>query len=292
MNITLRHTLLTGCAVLALLAAAPVVAPVAAKGAADWTPAASERLIKLPPHMLEKAVDRDFRASALSAALDETGDQIQAKGQTLTDLKGAAEQAEGELHTELKHQFLAEKQAYVRLMGARLEMRAAQAETRKKLYDRLLAETLRSGRADDRVSGLLADQHAARSRFETSLDAVDMQVFGTEFATESRYGAQYAENKAHIDRLLAAIDAHPVNRHPIPEGEDLSREDYLRRLIADADAEIALIAQEDRILGFMAKLVALDAMALAEGLGGAEDGSVVGDTGPSLAEAVDLFVSN
>ena len=271
MNITLRHTLLTGCAVLALLTAAPV----AAKGTADWTPAASERLIKLPPHMLEKAVDRDFRASALSAALDETGDQIQAKGQTLTDLQGATEQAEGELHTELKHQFLAEKQAYVRLMGARLEMRAAQAETRKKLYDRLLAETLRSGRADDRVSGLLADQHAARNRFETSLDAVDMQVFGTEFATESRYGAQYA-----------------VNRHPIPEGEDLSREDYLRRLIAEAEAEIALIAQEDRILGFMAKLVALDAMALAEELGGAEDGSVVGNTGPNLAEAVDLFVSN
>ncbi|GAB6051214.1 hypothetical protein JCM17960_00340 [Magnetospira thiophila] len=288
----LRSTLLAGCAVLALLAAAPQGAQA---DTATWNPSASERLVKLPPQMLKKAIDRDYKASALAAAIDDSSGKITAKGQTLADLKGAAEKAEGPLYTELQHQFLAEKQAYVQLMGERLEMRQKQAETRKKLYERLLDKARRSGGAADQVTAdLLANQQAARERFKSSLDEVDTQIFGTEFASESRYGAEYAKNKTAMDSLIAAIAAHPMNQGPTLDGEAISREDYLRQLVADSEAEIALIAQEEQILGFMAKLVALDAIALAEGLdGNPDDGDSPDESAaPSLTAAVSLFVGN
>ncbi|MEQ9327681.1 MAG: hypothetical protein RJQ21_10350, partial [Rhodospirillales bacterium] len=88
--------------------------------------------------------------------------------------------------------------------------------------------------------------------------------------------------------------AHPMNAQPAADGEEITREDYLRQLIGDLEAESALVAQEEQILGFMAKLVALDAMALAEGMSeatGAEGPSGI-NAGPGLAAAVDLFVSN
>ncbi|MEQ9326505.1 MAG: hypothetical protein RJQ21_04325, partial [Rhodospirillales bacterium] len=195
---TCRTTLLAGCAVLALLAGVPSSG--AAGADADWNPAASERLVKLPPHLLKKAVDRDYQASGLAAAISDTGSRISAKGQTLADLKGAAEKADGELRLELQHQFLVEKQAYVRLMGERLELRARQAETRRKLYETLLSKAQRQGAARDSVTaGLAAARQAARERFASSLESVDMQVFGSEFAPESRYGAEYARNKAAMD---------------------------------------------------------------------------------------------
>ena len=54
------------------------------------------------------------------------------------------------------------------------------------------------------------------------------------------------------------------------------------------------MAQEEQILGYMAKLVALDAMALADGLADGANGEAGSgpDAGPSLASAVNLFISN
>ncbi len=293
-RITLVSGLRAGVAALALLAAAPGPAEASPDGA-TWSPAASERLVKLPPHMLKKAVDRDFQASGLAVAIGDAGTRITAKSQTLRDLRDAATRADGDLRLELQHQFLAEKQVYIQMVGERLELRARQAETRKVLYERLLEKLRLHGAADDPVTAdLVARQEAARQRFDRSVDAVDMQVFGGEFAPQSRYGAEYAKNQAAMDRLLTAIEAHPMNQRPMLDGEEVTREDYLRQLVADAEAERALVAQEEQLLGYMAKLVALDAMALAENLAAAEGGGEVVDGGaePSLAANVDLFVDN
>ena len=56
------------------------------------------------------------------------------------------------------------------------------------------------------------------------------------------------------------------------------------------DAEVALIQQEGTILGYMAKLIALDATALSEQVADAEavDSDVTEPTG--ITAAVDFFV--
>ena len=42
----------------------------------------------------------------------------------------------------------------------------------------------------------------------------------------------------------------------------MSKPEYVRQLIANTESALALLVQEDQILGYMAKLVALDATAL------------------------------
>lgn len=50
------------------------------------------------------------------------------------------------------------------------------------------------------------------------------------------------------------------------DGQQVGKKEYVRQLAANAESGMALLDQEDTILGYMAKLVALDAMALAENL--------------------------
>jgi hypothetical protein len=61
-----------------------------------------------------------------------------------------------------------------------------------------------------------------------------------------------------------------MSRGPEVDGVPVTREAYVRQLIADAQAELELIGQEETILGYMAKLVALDATALSEEVADAE----------------------
>jgi hypothetical protein len=71
---------------------------------------------------------------------------------------------------------------------------------------------------------------------------------------------------AAIESLVSTINSHPMNAQPEFEGQPLSKQEYLRQLIAEGTSSLAVLDQEETILGYMAKLVALDAMALSEGL--------------------------
>ena len=83
-----------------------------------------------------------------------------------------------------------------------------------------------------------------------------------------------------------------MNAEALVDGDPVSKQDYLRHLLADAESDIAILEQENAVLGYMAKLVALDAMALAEGI---EDPSSLALDGSNeedgvLVSVVDLFV--
>ena len=137
---------------------------------------------------------------------------------------------------------------------------------------------------------LIASQVAAHQRFEATVPAVDIKLLATSAAPESRYSREYGTNLTAMETLMRAIDDHPMNARPVIDGQTVSKGDYVRQLIADTDAEIALIQQEESILGYMAKLIALDATALSEQVGDAEriDSDVTERTG--ITSVVDLFV--
>ena len=73
-------------------------------------------------------------------------------------------------------------------------------------------------------------------------------------------------------------------------GQAVTKQEFLRQAVADTQAELAIVDQEETILGYMAKLIALDALALTEAV--AADGAVWVDEGQinGLAAAVDYFV--
>lgn len=237
----------------------------ASTGDANWSPRASERLIKLPSNFLKKVIERDYAKSALATAVKDTKEKMRLKVKTLQDLRGAIDQADGAIRIELRHQYLAEKRAYIQLVSDQQTFRRKHARTKISLYEKLLSKIKRNNREmTPQRSELVKKQTAARNRFQSSLSKVDVKLFRSSFVKESKYAREYAKNVAAIDRLVQAVNAHPMNEQPKLDGTAVSRQDFLRHLINTNEATIAVLDQEQSILGYMAKLVALDATALSE----------------------------
>lgn len=293
---SLKRRLTAGAAPFAL-AAALSFSPLPAFAATDgptWAPTASERLVKLPTVYLKKSIDRDFQSSGLAAAIRDRTDELGSTQQAILELQDAMEMAEGEVRIELKHQLLAHKQAFVQALGTRIDLQRREAETRAKLYEKLLD---RIGAEEAAMTParqeLVAAQHLARQRFESAIGDVDMDVFGSG-AEMSRYSEKYAENRAAIEALAAKIAAHPMNRMPVFDGEEMDRKTYLQRLAEDSRTTLALLGQEEELLGYMGKLVALDAMALHDEIATAqaeEQGIDPDQAGVELSDAARLFLN-
>ena len=282
--------LVTGVA----LIACAVAGSADARSSAGWSPKASEQLIKLPGNYLKKAVENDFARSGLAAELTRLDKDIALKQQTLADLQGAVERADGDLRLELQHQFLAEKRNYIELMKEHQDLRSRRASTKMRLYERLLARINRSKQAvTSQQAALLSNQTAARERFEASAARIDTKLLASSATSESRYAREYAKNLAAIESLVQAVKNHPMNQTPEIAGVPVSRAEYLRQLIAENQAEVAVVDQERAILGYMAKLVSLDALALSEGIDAVPETEIAeaGDRPSGLTGAVDFFVS-
>jgi hypothetical protein len=272
MNITITRTtdrsagLLTAAALaLAVLAAAPADAAAATE---KWAPAASEKLMQLPGDFLRKAVDNDFARSGLAQELVGLDEQVALKRSTLADLQRAIGRTDdSDIRLDLQHQFLNEKRNYIELMREHQEIRQRRAATKVKLYERLLNKLNRERRATTpEKAAFIAKQTAARERFEASASQVDTEILASAAASQSRYAREYAQNLNAVQELAAAINAHPMNAAPAIDGQPVTRGEYLRQLIAENQGNLAIIDQERSILGHMAKLVSLDALALSEGI--------------------------
>ena len=290
----MRENRIAGFAAPLVLAGALIVAVPAAASvdAESWNPVVSERLIKLPANYLKKAVDHDFAKSGLAAAIADSRQLSRLKTMTLRDLQSAIEAAEGELKIELRHQFLAEKRAYLELVARTQDLRRRQADTKIRLYGKMLDKLgARATEMTPQRAALIEKQEAAQKRFQSSIGAVDMKLFGSAAMSESKYSREYAKNMASIERLVAAIEKHPMNRRAEIDGRAVSKQDYLRQVIAEAEADIALLDQEETVLGYMAKLIALDAMALSDAV--VAEGIAVEPPAEaaSVNAAIDFFVT-
>lgn len=252
---------------LAIVAAAPTSAAAAAE---KWAPVASEKLMQLPGDFLRKAVDNDFARSGLAQKLVSLDEQVALKRSTLADLQRAIERTDdADIRLDLQHQFLNEKRNYIELMRENQEIRRRRAATKVKLYERLLGNLNRQRRATTpEKAAFIAKQTAARERFRASVSQVDEQFLTSAAASQSRYAREYAQNLNAVQELVAAINAHPMNAAPAIDGQPVTRAEYLRQLVAENQGDLAIIDQERAILGHMAKLVSLDALALSEGIAG------------------------
>lgn len=290
MTNTIHRTISASVIVLAMMGAPALAAP---SDAGVWTPTSSERLVKLPAGYLKKAVEQDFARSSLAAQLNDTDSLVRFKVQTLEDLQGAIERADGELKIELRHQFLAEKQAYLTLVSEHQDLRRQRAKTKIRIYEKLLGKMKRNrGQMTPQRVALIDKQEQARRRFEGSIARVDTKLFKSSLTTESRYAREYAKNIAAIERLVESINAHPMNAQAEINGNPVDKADFVRQLIAEDEAELAILGQEQTVLGFMAKLVSLDALALSEAVVGDDPAAEDGEAPPgALTSAVDYFVT-
>jgi len=257
----------------------------------NWSPSVTERLVKLPQSHLKKSIDRDFARSPLADAITNAEQEISLKTQTLDDLRNAADQAEGDLKMELRHQLLAEKQGYLQLVKRHQDLRRQHLQKRKKVYGKILEKHLRQrGNGSPEKVELIQQQEQAQARFRKSVDAVDMNVFASFDAPQSKYASAYAQNLSAANALLQAINNHPASQQST-DVDPVNKADYLRRLVADAESDLALITQEGEIVGYMAKLVALDAAAFSEQLASDDDPELENQRPTTVTSALNHFIN-
>ena len=261
---------------------------------AVWAPTSSERLVKLPMNYLKKTVDRDFSNSGLADAIYKNQDRVRLKIETLQDLRTSISRASDEaMRVELRHQYLAEKQAYLELVAEDQRYRRRRVEIQVKLYENLLRKLQqREGGVSKQKAALLVKQDAAANRFNTSVATIDTGLFRSSNLEESKYARDYARNADAIARLVEAIRKHPMTRMNKSVAGQMSKAEYIRQLITENEAKIAILDQEKQLWGYMAKVVSLDARALADALPGVfknESGDLDGENKP--ARAIEFFIN-
>lgn len=265
---------------------------VGAAEASDWSPTVSERLIRLPSAYLDRAIEQDFARSGLAAAIAETERRIEDNAVAVDEFGRAAEEASDvATEREARHRTLLAKQSYVRLMGERLDLRRKRLETEVRLLEALSRKLARRSLSEKAATAAVTkDREEALERFERNRTTIDARLLKGGLAPDSRYAADYDRNLAAIRQLSAAIAAHPANTEGDPDAPGLSTEEHLRRRLAEAETARALLTQEEKVLGYMAKLVSLDALAFAEEVDLAT-ATVDGKTAPAdLATAAELFI--
>ena len=228
-----------------------------------WNPVSSEKLIRLPGNYLERAMERSFATSPLGTELGRINDRLHGQAGTLRELQSAIRETD-EPGVDLQHQFLEAKSQYLDAMEAQQGLRRSALEKRLDVYRDAAERLRRNARAarDPVARELVERQQAARARMEANAQRVDETLALIARDDEGGYAEDYQRNLVEIERLKAAIDEHEMQQGPRVDGETVTREAYLRHLIVLAEAELGLLVQEEAILGYMARLVALDARAL------------------------------
>ena len=192
---------------------------------AKWQPQSSERLVKLPPSYLKKSLDRDFAGSGLGQALKSTQTDIQNKGNTLSDLQKSIETAEGELKLELRHQFLAEKRAFLDLMANQIDLNKRRANTRLNLFQKMLDELRDQNAANTPTKKeLIERQNLARTRMQSSLSKVDLKIFESATVPESQYAVKYGQNVQAIENEIKLLEDQIKQVHREEENWHKNRE--------------------------------------------------------------------
>ena len=138
---------------------------------------------------------------------------------------------------------------------------------------------------------LIEKQEAAKQRLERSIAQVDLKMFSTPMLGQSKYAKDYAKNVVAIERLVQAINAHPMNAESMLNGQTVTKKQYLQHLVAETEGELQIIDQEETILGYMAKLIALDALALTEELSETASFDEEQNEEVGITAAVDFFIT-
>jgi len=251
----------------------------AATNSSAWQPQISEKILMLPSKHLENAVERDFASSPLASDMQTLDEDIQSKVSTIGKLQENQHLYEGAESLEVTHQIIAGKRDYLEMMSGQLDLKRQQLETKRNLYQRLM----RQAKASSIRSPQVEQHHLAIDAARVRSGAVETQLrdelFFSTNLEESKFGSEYAENRAAIEQLRSAISNHSTNQQIVINGEPVTKAEELNGLMLGVEAELALLSMEEEVIGYMAKLLSLDAMAFAEKVAEAswqsDDGSIM-----------------
>jgi hypothetical protein len=155
-----------------------------------------------------------------------------------------------------------------------------------KRLDRNLSRDTAQQKAMSGVAQLQAD---AKSRIEGVSSKLREQIALEPLTKETNFSKAFDKNMAAISSLKNAIANHRMQTwFGLDNGT--TKAEMLRQLMLNTEADLALIEIETELLGHMAHLLSLDAMALAEDVAAQSfDVAAKSETFSSPSDAVPLF---
>lgn len=229
-----------------------------------WQPQISEKILVLPQKQLELAIQRDFAASPLASDMMNVDQQIASEVTNIQSLSGNQHLYEGDAAIEVKHQVLAAKRTYIALIGEQIGMKRKKLQTKLRLYRYLARTALRNDSNLAEQREITAAIDAAQQRAGAVESELREELFYSTNLPESKFGEDYAANRQAIESLQSAIANHPLNQADGGIDAPRNKIEGLQRLAISIEAQLAILEMEDEVLGHMAKLLSLDAMAFAE----------------------------
>ena len=229
----------------------------------QWRPQLSEKILLLPPKHMNDAIEQDFSKSGLAQNMTSVEGQLSDQVSAINQLKQNLSRYDEQEQIEARHQIIVGKKTYIELLGQQIDLKRERLHTKLGLLKRL-DRNLSRDTAQQKVASDVAQLQAdAKSRIEGISSKLREQIALEPLTKETNFSKAFDKNMAAISALKDAIASHRMqSRLGLDSGA--TKSDVLRQLMLDTEADLALIGIETELLGHMAHLLSLDAMALAE----------------------------
>lgn len=229
----------------------------------EWEPQIIEKMYILPPKHLNNVLNKDFEKSSLAINLKNTDDKIKTKIETIKNLNKMLSSSENEAKQEIKHQILVQKRDYIKDMSNLLAMKRQQLNTKKLFFQKIESNIKAKNNSSVVESNFLQNQNIAINR-SNNLDFKILEDTSSNLEKKSKYFQEYQLNKNALSQLKLAIENHPMNLNKINSDDPQNKIQSIRNYIHNLETKASVLEIKEEMIKHMAKIVALDAMALAE----------------------------
>jgi len=229
----------------------------------EWKPQIVEKMYILPPKHLNKVLNNDFNRSLLALNLQNTDNNIKNKIEKISKLNSLLSGTSKDENLEVKHQIIVNKRDYIKDMNNLLIMKKQKLNTKKIFFQRIKKNMQRKTINSEKSSEFLNNKNLAIKRAQ-KLDFKILENTSYNLSKKSKYFEQYQVNKDAVKKLKLAIQNHPMSNKSTLSKDPKNKMDAINNYILNIQSEIAVLEMKEEMINYMAKIVALDAMGLAE----------------------------
>ena len=229
----------------------------------EWKPQIVEKMFILPPEHLNKVLNNDFNKSILAVNLRNTNNKIKTNIEKIKDLNLLLPGKTDEEVMEIKHQIILHKRDYVKDMNDLLMIKKQRLNTKKTFFNKIVKNIKIKSFKNKSNNKFFKNQNIALQRSQ-KLDFKILANTSINLSKKSKYFNQYQINKDAVMQLQLAIEKHPMNTQDILSKNPKNKIEAVRNYLHNLDTEIAVLEMKEQMINYMAKIVALDAMNLAE----------------------------
>ena len=228
-----------------------------------WQPQLSEKILMLPPKHLNEVIETDFGKSGLANHMTNIESEISEQVSMINELASNIDNYENAELIEARHQVIVGKKNYIELLGEQNLLKQQRIKTKLNLLANLENAVTRNFHKTENQSEISELQNELESRSSEVAAKLTQEISLETLQDESKFSKAFNKKMTAISALKDAIASHRMQSQSGIDA-NLSKAEIIREMKLNTEAELALVDIENELLGHMAHLLSLDAMALAE----------------------------